>query len=86
MTENEAIGYLRMATDEAGNEEFSDVYKEMCKLAIQALEKQVPKKPKSIDEDYGTFICSNCGHTIIALDDMTVHKNCLMCGQAIDWQ
>lgn len=37
MTENEAISYLRMATDEVGNEEFSDVYKGMCKTAIQAL-------------------------------------------------
>ena len=38
MTENECISYLRMATDEAGNEEFSDVYKEMCQMAIKALE------------------------------------------------
>lgn len=38
MTENEAISYFRMATDEAGNEKFSDLYKEMCSMAIQALE------------------------------------------------
>lgn len=56
------------------------------KSILEARERMKPKKPKSIDEDYGTFICSNCGHTIIALDDMTIHKNCLMCGQAIDWQ
>lgn len=42
MTENEAISYFRMATDEAGNEEFSDLYKEMCSMAIQALE-EIPR-------------------------------------------
>lgn len=39
MTENEAIKYFRMATDEAGNEEFSDDYKEMCSMEIKAIEK-----------------------------------------------
>ena len=55
---------------------------EECRNAVERMK---PKKPKSIDVDYGTFICSNCGHTIIALDDMTIHENCLMCGQKLDW-
>lgn len=36
MTTQEAIKYLRMATDEA--DEYSDVYVEMCNISIQALE------------------------------------------------
>ncbi len=49
-------------------------------------EKNEPKKPQNIDGDYGTFDCPACGHTLIAIDDMTVHQNCLMCGQKLDWQ
>jgi hypothetical protein len=36
MTVQEAIKYLRMATDEAGM--YSDVYVEMCNMSIKALE------------------------------------------------
>lgn len=78
MTENEAISYFRMATDEAGNEEFSDLYKEMCRMAIQALEKQIPKKTITMPFYGGTCpscnglipnkevnYCSNCGQSIL---------------------
>lgn len=51
----------------------------------ETVEKQTAKKPKCIDKEMETFDCPCCGHTIIALDDMTVHKNCLMCGQKLDW-
>ena len=54
-------------------------------VIIHALEKQIPKKPKCIDKETETFDCPCCGHTIIALDDMTIHNNCLMCGQKLDW-
>lgn len=37
MTVQEAIKYLRMATDEA--EGYCDEYREMCEMSIQALEK-----------------------------------------------
>ena len=59
--------------------------KEAFQIAINALEKQIPKKPKCIDKETETFDCPCCGHTIIALDDMTIHNNCLMCGQKLDW-
>lgn len=55
---------------------------EECRAAV---EKQKAKRPKYIDKEMETFDCPCCGHTIIALDDMTVHKNCLMCGQKLDW-
>lgn len=93
MTENEAIGYLRMATDEAGNEEFSDVYKEMCKLAIKALEKQVPKKPDYEADGYadGELVydyakCPICGHDFeYGINDWEC-EYCSDCGQKLDWQ
>ena len=60
-------------------------HKEAVNMAIKSLEKQIPKKPKCIDKETETFDCPCCGHTIIALDDMTIHNNCLMCGQKLDW-
>lgn len=54
--------------------------------ALVSLEKQIPKKPESIDADMSIFDCPSCGNTILAIDDMTIHKNCLMCGQALDWE
>ena len=56
---------------------------EVRNMAIEALEKQMPKKPldktKSTD-DYG--YCPNC-KTII--DNYSDFKFCSTCGQAIDW-
>lgn len=46
---------------------------------------KVSKRPINEDEDRGTFDCPSCGHTIIYLDDKTVHRHCLICGQALDW-
>lgn len=51
----------------------------------EAKEKQIAKKPKNIDEDMNIFDCPCCGHTILAIDSMTIHQNCLMCGQKLDW-
>ena len=51
----------------------------------ECTEKQIPKKPKDIDEEYGAFVCSSCGSVISSLNDMTVHQYCLICGNAIDW-
>lgn len=46
-------------------------------MAIEALEKQIPKKPKKCDM---TKICPECAHTIKWCYDF-----CTGCGQAIDW-
>ena len=89
MTIEEAISYLRMATDEADNEEFSEPYKEMCSMSIQALEKQIPKKPF---QPFGThsYKCSNCwkfvAHEVDDDCDLTdLAEWCPYCGQRLDW-
>lgn len=58
---------------------------------MQALEKQIPKKPKAIDWERfkdkvdnaefmrGGFWCPNCGHFIKS------GSYCCDCGQALDW-
>lgn len=61
-----------------------------CRVAVKALEKQIPKKPDyegdGYDENgnliYDTWICPNCGkHYEVDYDD---YDFCPDCGQAID--
>lgn len=89
MTIDEAIKYLRMATDEAGSEEFSDVYKEMCSMSINALEKQSSKKPYIEEHDYGkAYVCAICETFIHYVDDDEEHLRfdyCPSCGRKIEW-
>lgn len=53
-------------------------------LAIEALEKQIPKKPVDYEEcgveRYKTGRCSCCGEFVIQH-----YKHCPKCGQIIDW-
>ena len=54
-------------------------------IAISAIEKQIPKKPKVIFDEYSYFECGNCGEAIYCSDELKSHKYCLNCGQALDW-
>ena len=65
-----------------------------CDIAIECIEKQIPKKPnRSKDKWYGNIVltsippkhywdCPNC-ESIIGWDKQ--HNYCPNCGQAIDW-
>ena len=58
---------------------------EICETAKSALEKQIPKKPKAIFDEYSYFECGNCGTAIFCSDELKSHRYCLHCGQALDW-
>lgn len=73
--------------------------KEAMQMAISALEKQIPKKPKRIDKN-ATFdgnwkkVCPACGRVLVERittpeESYPRHYNytphCI-CGQAIDWE
>lgn len=73
-----------------------NAYINMCsaeemKIAIEALEKQIPKKPDLIGDSYDdngnliydTWICPCC-ETEYGLD-YDYYKFCPECGQALDW-
>jgi len=49
-------------------------------------EKQTPKKPYDIDEDYGNFTCSNCDTVIGWSTEKEDHSYCMNCGQKLDWK
>ncbi len=58
-------------------------------LAILALEKQIPKKPRSVERQL--FECPCCKHDLgVSEDDIFVYgiptpMYCPKCGQALDW-
>lgn len=78
MTYEEAIRYAKELLKDGGNIK----KQEFVKLVVNALEKQIPKKPNNIGFidviKAGTCpICSEgCNYTM---------KHCVNCGQALDW-
>lgn len=58
-------------------------YEEFIEIAVEALEKQIPKKPKINlhgTTDYNTkCTCPSCGGFVCT------DKYCRNCGQALDW-
>ena len=55
---------------------------EKVNLALEALEKQVPKKPR---ETRCALMCASCGHKITEKGCKKLNRSyCKKCGQAID--
>ena len=75
MTYEEAIERIKCILK---NNSFTKADKNALKLAIKALEKQIPKKPYW---EYGGCHCKSCG-----LDVLSDENFCPLCGQAIDWE
>lgn len=57
--------------------------KEIEKVVLDALEKQIPKKPIPIDDGWRYWDCPNCGLRVGSNMDFK-YWTC-MCGQRIDW-
>ena len=60
------------------------------KLAISALEKQMPKQPKyeDVDNIYGAIkrTCTACGDVCMVSKGAKPYEHyCRQCGQALDW-
>ena len=96
MTESEAIEELKYDCNELGKAIPCDTswgcsFENAYGMAIQALEKQIPKKPTYDGDGYapdGTFvwdewICPCCGTKYEV--DYDEHDFCPNCGQKIDW-
>lgn len=77
MTENEAIEWIK---ELKGSEEIQEFYyaesfTKACDMAIQALEKQIPKRP---DVDF-------IGYMVDCKDECYQDNCCSSCGQNLDW-
>ena len=88
MTENEAIELIENDL-KLHSKDLSSKYKNGLRMAINALEKQIPKRP-DIEGDgyadghlvYDTWICPNCGKYYEI--DYDNYDYCPNCGQHID--
>lgn len=75
----EAIEDLKNLAELFQNKESPAV--EHCNIAIEALEKQLPKKPVVINNTlYNNYRCPRCGDYIVLGEPF-----CLRCEQQIDW-
>ena len=78
MTESEALIELKLAYEAKGTG-YGCISKDTLEMAIKALEKQIPKKPK-IDNRYIMYICPYCNDFV-----KVSHNYCQNCGQKLDW-
>ena len=90
MTESEAIKELHKIRPRGGI--IPQKRAEALDLAIQALEKQIPKKPimkqyfEDLEDEY--LCCPTCGEILtdrIPADNKTFYFHCMNCGQKFDW-
>ena len=79
MTYEEAIKNINALNAVCGQKDLYDAeFESALALAIEALEKQIPKKPYW---EYGGCHCKSGG-----LDVLSDEHFCPLCGQAIDWE
>ena len=88
MTAQEAIENLKYMISDNCTDTQSDFIDEI-EIAISALEKQIPKKPKEIHEIacedvyYLAFVCPSCNTSVFGQPYRPNY--CKHCGQALDW-
>lgn len=93
MTPQEAIGFIKSEVQidvRFCSDEKVDKTIEVFELAISALEKQIPKKPKyeDVDNIYGAIkrTCTACGDVCMVSKGAKPYEHyCRQCGQALDW-
>ena len=87
MTESEAISVLNMI-------ETHRAFPTMAKAkSIEALEKQIPKKPRKTDSYRGVlkrvyaYVCPTCGNVCLEkyMNERQNTMFCWECGQKLDW-
>lgn len=87
MTYEEAIKNINALNAVCGQKGLYDSeFESALALAIEALEKQIPKKPLHMHKNYYCPICKEDGWML--WDDAVpndMDKYCGICGQAIDW-
>ena len=97
MTESDAIKLVNKLyaniTSNANNIIKTNDYIDFVRIAINALEKQIPKNPimktyyEDMEEEY--LCCPTCGEILtdrIPLDNKDFYFHCLNCGQKLNWE
>ena len=83
MTENEAIELIENDL-KLHSKDLSSKYKNGLRMAINALEKQIPKKPHKNFEKFSGVWCS-CGKYLGKGYFVDKPSYCADCGQKLDW-
>jgi hypothetical protein len=87
MTKEEAIKRIKDHIQVHKIGDYPHIYlRESLDMAIEALEKQIPKQP--IEDGYydEPCVCPNCGSTVINEADNDYNfDHCYYCGQALCW-
>lgn len=89
MTNEEALKHFK-SLQKRYITEHNGVMCEKVEVAIEAIEKQIPKKPNYVQYDgnpkIGNYHCPVC-EKILELEPIDHNEKvfCLHCGQAIDW-
>ena len=85
MTYEEVIDNLKYLINEDCTYTQHDFVEEI-KISIEALKKQIPKKPTRTRGKYGHTECACCGWIVESFcGDLEQYPFCPNCGQAIDW-
>ena len=87
MTASEAIKEVRFNMSRIGlNNKSAKRVSEAKNIAIQALEKQIPKKPVKSENQVvryaNTYYCPICN---LGITGTNIAKWCYHCGQKLDW-
>lgn len=98
MTESEAIEELKYDCNELGkaipcDTSWGSSFENAYRMAIQALEKQIPKKPRKTDLYRGVlkriyaYVCPTCGNACLEkyMNERQNTTFCWNCGQRLDW-
>lgn len=81
MTIEEAIEQLKLNKPSAYSE-----LRNSIDMAIEALEKQIPTKPKEVERKYwNDYVCPNCEKLLGNSIEVYQEKCCYYCGQALNW-
>ena len=81
MTEKFAIEYL-IRNGFKLEEEYNNFARQVVGIAVEALEKQIPKLVDTIPGDYEPdYNCTVCGETT----GYEHQKYCIECGQRLEW-
>ena len=86
MTPQEAIDVIKIAISEV-EWDYPMSYAAAFETAVEALEKQIEKKPNKSDSGF-FYLCPNCERFVHRHENS--HGNidipyCKMCGQALNW-
>ena len=86
MIASEAIKMLKIQKPAYGCKEYKKPLMYAYEMAIQALEKQIPKKPIKSENQVvryvNTYYCPTCE---LGITGTNIAKWCYHCGQRLDW-